>query len=140
MLTGRRSRRHRLDVSADINLINLVDLAFVLLIIFMITAPMLQSGIDLQLPKTAAQPVTSDAGVIVSVDQKGTLFMGTVPMASMEELVRQLPGYLAAQSKREVFVRGDTRVPHGRVVELLGRLRELNVAEVTLMVEAESGK
>src|SRR5687768_7532700 len=140
MLTRRRSRRERLSANAEINLINLVDLAFVLLIIFMITAPMMQSGIELQLPKTAAQPVTADQGVVVTVDRAGRLFLGEVPIASMQDLERTLPSYLQSQGKREVYVRGDMNALYGRVAEVLGRLKDLNVAEVTLMIESESGR
>ena len=138
MLTRRRSRRERLHPNADINLINLVDLAFVLLIIFMIAAPMMQSGIELQLPKTDAAPVTADQGVVVTVDREGQLFLGDVQMASLGELERTLPGYL--RGKREVYVRGDARTPHGRVVEVLGRLKSLNLTEVTLMVDPEDAR
>jgi biopolymer transport protein ExbD len=133
MLTKRRSRRERLAPSADINLINLVDLAFVLLIIFMIAAPMMQSGIELQLPKTDAAPVTADQGVVVTVDREGSLFLGDVKMASMQELERTLPGYM--RGKREIYVRGDARGLYGRVAEVLAQLRSLNLGEVTLMVE-----
>ena len=58
--------------------------------------------------------------------------------ASMQELERTLPGYL--RGKREVYVRGDARTPHGRVVEVLGRLKSLNLTEVTLMVDPEDAR
>ncbi len=131
----RRHRRHELNPNADINLINLVDLAFVLLIIFMITAPMLQAGIDIQLPKSEATPVASDEGVVVSIDPKGTIYVGRVPMKSMADLENTFPSLMKQSGKKEAYLRGDNRVSYGRVLEVLGVLKKLNVAEVSLVVE-----
>jgi biopolymer transport protein ExbD len=137
MLTRSRRRRERLVPNADINLINLVDLAFVLLIIFIVTAPMLQSGIDLTLPRTASAPVMSSEGVVVSVDRTGRIFVGEVAMKSIDEFERVLPSYLSQRGKREVFLRGDEAVTYGKVLQVFGRMKQLNIGEVHLMVEPE---
>ncbi|HSL68775.1 MAG TPA: biopolymer transporter ExbD [Longimicrobiales bacterium] len=137
MLTRNRRSRHELHVNADINLINLVDLAFVLLIIFMITAPMLQGGIEVQLPQAAAAPASSDEGVIVSIDRGGTIYLGRVPVRSMEDLERTFPSFMKQTGKREAYLRGDRGVPYGRVLQVLGALKRMNVAEVSLVVEPE---
>ncbi|MGH7466886.1 MAG: ExbD/TolR family protein [Longimicrobiales bacterium] len=137
MLTRSRRRRERLSPNADINLINLVDLAFVLLIIFIVTAPMLQSGIDVVLPRTAAAPVTSNEGVVVSVDRSGRIYLGEVAMKSIDEFGRVLPSYLRQHSKREVYLRGDEGVRYGTVLQVFGRMKQLNIAEVHLMVDPE---
>jgi biopolymer transport protein ExbD len=138
MLTRSRRHRERLAPSADINLINLVDLAFVLLIIFIVTAPMLQSGIDVALPRTVATPVASDEGVVVSIDRRGSIFLGDVRMESIDEFEKVLPSYLSQRSKREIYLRGDEAVNYGRVLQLFGRLKELDIAEVHLMVDPET--
>ena len=138
MLTRRRHRREQLNPNADINLVNLVDLAFVLLIIFMITAPMLQGGIDVSLPKGAAAPMTADQGVIVSIDRTGRIYIGQVRMQSEQEFVRQLPSHLNRAGKREVFIKGDQGVPYGRVLGVFTMLKRMNLADVHLMVEPES--
>ena len=140
MLTRSRRRRERLSFNADINLINLVDLAFVLLIIFIVTAPMLQSGIDIALPRAEAAPVTADAGVIVSVDPKGDIYLADVRMKSIDELEKLLPSYLSRNNKREVFLRGDDKIAYGRVTQVLGRLKKLNISEVHLMVTPEGNQ
>ena len=131
----RRRRRQELSINSDINLINLVDLAFVLLIIFMITAPMLQAGIDIQLPKSEATPVASDEGVLVTIDRSGTIFLGRVPIKSLADLEATFPSYMRRSGKKEAYLRGDDRVNYGRVLEVLGTLKRLNVAEVSLVVE-----
>jgi biopolymer transport protein TolR len=137
MLSRRGYRRHELHPNADINLVNLVDLAFVLLIIFMITAPMLQGGIDVQLPRTSATPMTADQGVIVSLDRSGTIYIGEVPMRSQQDFVRQLPSSLGAAGKRVIFLKGDQQVPYGKVLEVFSLLKEMDVADVNLMVEPD---
>ena len=131
----RRRRRQELGLNSDINLINLVDLAFVLLIIFMITAPMLQAGIDIQLPKSEATPVASDEGVMVTIDPRGTIYLGQVPIRSLEDLETTFPSYMKRSGKKEAYLRGDQRVNYGRVLEVLGVMKRLNVAEVSLVVE-----
>jgi biopolymer transport protein ExbD len=141
LLTRSRRHRERLAPNADINLINLVDLAFVLLIIFIVTAPMLQAGINVALPRADAAPVpASDDGVIVSVDPKGDIYVGDVRMKSIDELEQMLPSYLSRQNKKEVYLRGDNSITYGRVTQVLGRLKKLNVSEVHLMVNPETDK
>jgi biopolymer transport protein TolR len=136
----RRRNRHQLSPNADINLINLVDLAFVLLVIFMITAPMLQAGIDIQLPRAQANPVASDEGVVVSIDPRGTIYLGKVPMRSMADLENTFPSFMKRSGKKEAYLRGDKGVAYGKVLEVLGVLKKLNVAEVSLVVEPEVNK
>jgi biopolymer transport protein TolR len=131
----RRRRRQELTLNSDINLINLVDLAFVLLIIFMITAPMLQAGIDIQLPKSEATPVASDEGVMVTIDPRGTIYLGQVPIQSLTDLETTFPSYMKRSGKKEAYLRGDQRVSYGRVLEVLGVMKRLNVAEVSLVVD-----
>jgi biopolymer transport protein TolR len=138
MLTRSRRHRERLSPSAEINLINLVDLAFVLLIIFIVTAPMLQAGIDVALPKSVAGPVMSDEGVVVSIDRSGSIFLGNVRLESIDEFEKVLPSYLQERSKREIYLRGDEAVTYGKVLQLFGRLKQLDIAEVHLMVDPEA--
>jgi biopolymer transport protein TolR len=140
MLNRRRSRRPEMNPNAEINLVNLVDLAFVLLIIFMITAPMLQGGIDVSLPKGTAAPMTADQGVIVSIDRAGSIYIGQARMQSEQEFVRQLPAHLNLAGKREVFIKGDQGVQYGRVLGVFTMLKRLNLADVHLMVEPESNR
>ena len=72
---GLGRRRGGIPVTADINVTSLVDVAFVLLIIFMITAPMLQGGVDVQLPRAEARPLKMEEGLVVSIDRTGQIFL-----------------------------------------------------------------
>ena len=135
MLTRNRRRRDSLNPNAEINLVNLVDLAFVLLIIFMITAPMLQGGIEVQLPRAAATPMTAEQGVIVSVHRNGTIYIGTVAVQSPEDFKRTLPSLLRANDNRTVYIKGDTDVPYGRVLEVFEMIKDLEVTNVSLVVD-----
>jgi biopolymer transport protein TolR len=132
-----RSRRQEFHASADIVLTNLIDIAFVLLIIFMITAPILQGGIELQLPKAAAAPITSQEGVIVSIRADGSIYIGDVPVRSLQEFERVFPTYIRQQSKKYAYLKGDANALHGRVQQVLGIMKKLDVTEVGMIVEPE---
>ncbi|MGQ0813538.1 MAG: ExbD/TolR family protein [Gemmatimonadota bacterium] len=136
--TRRRVRRDHLTAGADITLTNLIDVAFVLLIIFMITAPILQGGIEVALPKAAAAPITSQEGVIISVTKPGTIYIGEVPVQSNTEFTRLFPGYMSRQAKKYAYLKADADVPYGRVMEVVGIMKELDVASVGFIVEPKS--
>ena len=130
-----RQRRDHLTAGADITLTNLIDVAFVLLIIFMITAPILQGGIEVSLPKAESAPITSQEGVIVSITKSGTIYIGEVPVQSDAEFARIFPTYMNKQAKKYAYVKGDKEVPYGRVLEIVGLMNKLNVSAVGLVVE-----
>ncbi len=133
----RRTRR-RLDANAEINLTNLIDVAFVLLIIFMITAPILQGGVEVQLPKAAAAPITSQEGVIVTIRPDGSIFIGDVRVQSLAEFERVFPTYIRQQSKKFAYLKADTRTTYGQVMEVVGAMKKLDVAEVGFVVEPDN--
>lgn len=130
-----RGRRDHLTATADITMTNLIDVAFVLLIIFMITAPILQGGIEVALPKAASTPITSQEGVIVSVTKAGTVFIGEVQVQSDQEFERVFPSYMSKQAKKYAYLKADTDVPHGRVMEILGLMNKAEVGSVGMVVE-----
>ena len=132
-----RRARNRAHVNSDINLTNLIDVSFVLLIIFMITAPILQGGVEVQLPKAAAAPITSQEGVIVSVRADGAIYVGDVPVRTLAEFERVLPTYMQQQSKKFAYLKGDAQATHGRVMEVIGIMKKLNVEQVGFVVEPE---
>ena len=134
MMHFARRRRGRLPVNAEISITNLVDVAFVLLIIFMITAPILQGGIELQLPEADAQPLTKSDPVTVSVAKDGSVFVDKTAIASMEELELVLSAFTGAADK-QVNVKADQGVPYGRVAAVLGVLMKLGFDDVGLPVE-----
>ena len=130
---GARNRR-RLSMSAEINITNLVDVAFVLLIIFMITAPILQGGIEVQLPEAEAAPLTSDAVVVVSVDERGDVYVEKTRIASMEELETVLGAFVSGPEAKPVMLNGDRRVVYGRVMEVMGLIKKMGIEDVGLAV------
>ena len=131
---GQRDRS-RLPLTADINVTSLVDVAFTLLVIFIITAPILQGGVEVELPRAEAGPITQTEGVIVTIGEDGSIFLDDVALASREEFLEIFPGYMEDRPGAPVFVRGDRRVAYGQVMELFGLLRELDVAQVNLVLE-----
>ena len=126
-----------MDADAQINLTNLIDVAFVLLIIFMITAPILQGGVEVQLPKAAAAPITSQEGVIVTVRPEGSIFIGDVRVQSLEEFERVFPSYIRQQAKKYAYLKADTRTTYGQVLQVVGAMKKLDVAEVGFIVEPD---
>ena len=139
MLQSRsRHRRAGFHANAEINLVNLIDVSLVLLIIFMITAPILQGGIEVTLPKAAAAPITSQEGVIVSIRQDGSIYIGDVKVQSLQEFERVFPTYIRQQSKKFAYIKADANALHGRVQQVLGLMKKLDVAEVGIVVEPEA--
>ncbi len=137
---GQPGERKRMPLSADINVTSLVDVAFTLLVIFIITAPILQGGVEVQLPRTEAAPITAAEGLIVTVAEDGVIFLGDLPLESVDELRARFPDFVEAKGTNEVFLKGDRGVPYGRVLEVLGTLKALDVADVALVVEEPPGR
>ena len=133
--TRSRVRRDHLTAGADITLTNLIDVAFVLLIIFMITAPILQGGIEVSLPKASSAPITSQEGVIVSLKKGGALYIGEVQVRDDAEFARLFPTYMNKQAKKYAYLKADGEVPYARVAEILGLMNKLDVGSVGMVVE-----
>ncbi|HET9740800.1 MAG TPA: biopolymer transporter ExbD [Solirubrobacteraceae bacterium] len=128
-------RRRRLPVNAEINLTNLIDVAFVLLIIFMITAPILQGGIEVALPQADAAPITTSDALVVSVARNGDVFVEKVKVASLDEFENVFRTYATGEKRKQVTLKGDRAVPFGAVVDVLGRMVRMDIADVGLAVE-----
>jgi len=117
----RRSARTRNDLpmNADINVTSLVDVAFTLLVIFIITAPILQGGIEVSIPKADVQPLTSqDKPFFITVTADGRVFMEESEV-SIEELAAGLPQLLAGGAVERVYIRGDSLAPFGPVLQAM---------------------
>lgn len=137
MASRRRRRGQDFGFMADVNMTNLVDVALVLLIIFMITAPIMQGGVQVALPRAEARPVTTSSGVTVSVAADGKIYVGDVPVSSYEEFRTLYPQYVRGKGLREAYLRADSTVPYGRVLQVLGMMKKLDVAEVGLVAEPQ---
>ncbi|MCG6891216.1 MAG: protein TolR [Gammaproteobacteria bacterium] len=128
---------------ADINVVPYIDVMLVLLIIFMVTAPLLKQGVDVDLPNAPANPLDANSPepIVVSVDRKGAMFLNIAPEAeaqiSAEALVQQVKAALARDPKRPVMVRGDANGPYQNVVSTLVLLQRAEVGSVGLVTDPE---
>ena len=134
MLHLRRSRRRSINVDAEVRLTNLIDVAFVLLIIFMITAPILQGGVDVKLPEADAVPIESNDALIISIKEDGTIVVNETE-TTLDELPALVRTY--ARGDMPIALKGDKNVIYQHVVRVLGRLRRAGITDVGLMVEPE---
>jgi biopolymer transport protein ExbD/biopolymer transport protein TolR len=133
---GLGNQRGDLPLNADINVTSLVDVAFVLLIIFMITAPIMQGGVDVELPRAEARPLDPKEGMVVTVDRGGRIFIDETPV-SYEDFRITFPSIVTAKKPNGVFLRADNRVPYGDVVRVLSVIRLSGVQSVGLVAEQE---
>ena len=132
----RRSRRARAHLNAEINVTSLVDVAFVLLIIFMIAAPMMQGGVDVRLPVAEARPLEANEGMVVTVDRRGRI---TVDQAQFNYPDFRA-GFRALVSRRRptgIYLRADRAAPYGDVARVLAVIRTSGVQNVGLVTEQE---
>ncbi len=132
----RPRRRARAGLNADINVTSLVDVAFVLLIIFMITAPIMQGGIEVQLPRAASRPLESRQGLTVTIDRRGRIFVDESAM-SYADFRATFHALVGRRHPSGIYLRADRGVPYGQVAQVLAIIRTSGVANVGLVTEAE---
>jgi biopolymer transport protein ExbD/biopolymer transport protein TolR len=136
-MSGGGLRGHgELPMMADINVTSLIDVAFTLLIIFMITAPIMQGGVDVQLPRAEARPLQPKEGLVVSVDRRGRVFVDNDPL-SVAEFRAAFPAIMRQRKPTGVYLRADARVNYGQVVQVLAIMRVAGVGDVGLVAESE---
>ncbi|WP_183190553.1 protein TolR [Ancylobacter tetraedralis] len=140
---GRSSRRSRrrggAAVMAEINVTPMVDVMLVLLIIFMVAAPMLTVGVPLDLPQTQAQAVSQDhQPLVISINNQGQVFIQDTEI-QFDELVPKLQAIAKAGYDERIFVRGDKTVDYGTVMKVMGRLSGAGFKRVALVSEVEQG-
>ena len=124
---------------SEINVTPLVDVMLVLLIIFMISAPLLQSGIEVDLPKTRAAALEEQAeGVVLTIDKKGGIFINDV-WTRLDNLEDALDRELQRIGKSSVFLRADSLVNYGVVVDVIGRLKAMGIEELGLITAKQEG-
>jgi biopolymer transport protein TolR len=117
---------------AEINVTPLVDVVLVLLIIFMVTAPFMQGGLQIDLPRVATRGLDVHEGLIISVRADRTLAVGNT-IVTLDRLEDALAG--AGAASRPVFLKADQAVPYGVIVELIARMRRAGVASLGLVTE-----
>ena len=133
----RRARRQRFDLNADINVVSLIDVMLLLLIIFMITAPMMQGGVDIALPPGEAKPMESKDGLSVTVNQRGDVYIGDLKMSLAEFRAACSRRWRRTRTRNGVYLRADKGVPYGMVAQLFAIMHENGVTNVGLVMDAE---
>jgi biopolymer transport protein TolR len=122
-MRGGRMRRRMYTPMSEINVTPFVDVMLVLLIIFMVAAPLMNVGVPVDLPKTSADPITGqDEPLVVTIDAKGDIYLGETKYGA-DDLVAKLRAVQKEKPDQRVFVRGDKAINYGKVMEILGVLR-----------------
>jgi biopolymer transport protein ExbD len=132
---GRR-RRHRLELNAEVNVVSLIDVMLLLLVIFMITAPLMQGGVDIQLPATNAKPLESKDGLNIAVNSRGEIFVDEEKMTLAEFRVA-FRAMSKNRTRNGVYLRADKGVGYGIVAQLLAILNSNGISNVGLLTEPE---
>ena len=134
------SRESRNNAMSQINVTPFVDVMLVLLIIFMVTAPMMQQGLQVNLPKTQAKSLSADQEtVVVSIDRAGRIFINSSE-TSHDELAAKLTEIFAAKTKKEIFLKADRDVPYGEVVKTMAEIKGAGIERLGMMTEPVQGK
>lgn len=135
---GRMAPLTTMKALSEINLTPLMDLTFILLITFIITFPMIEQGIAINLPQGAARPLPTDISrAVVSLDGAGKLFLDDRPV-SMDELLTRLTALAKTDPETTVYVRADQEVAYGEVVRVLRALHERKLTRIALVTRPDS--
>jgi len=140
-VTVGKRRHRRKPVMAEINVTPMVDVMLVLLIIFMVSAPLLTVGVPIDLPQTQAKSLDQDKEPLtVSVNTKGEVFLQNSEI-KIDELVPKLQAVTQARggTDERIYVRGDKKVDYGTVMRVMGRLSAAGFRRVALVTEVEQG-
>lgn len=128
--------RKRTQGGIDLNVTSLVDVAFCLLVVFMMVAPMMQAGVEIDLPETQGNPVSvQEEPIVVTVSSKGEVFFGesTIPTPNLQ---KALNSHAGIREGKTVYVRADERAEYGKVLEILAQIQTAGVKSVSLVSEA----
>jgi len=131
-MQGPRSESRLLS---DINVVPLVDIMLVMLIIFMVTAPMMQQGVDVELPQTTSQPMEGqEERLVVTINAKQEVYLNREKV-DPALLRRHLERSTAARLNREVFLRADRSVPYGFVVRIMAEIKNAGIEKLGMVTE-----
>jgi biopolymer transport protein TolR len=131
MLVNKGDRR----LLSEINVTPFVDVMLVLLIIFMVTAPMMMQGVDVNLPQTTTQPIrTQEERLVVTITAKQQIYLNEY-QTTLGSLVKKLEAIYQNQPDRAVFLRADRSVPYGFVVEVMAAVRRSGIVRIGMVTE-----
>ena len=124
---------------AEINITPLVDVVLVLLVIFMITAPVLQSGIEVAVPKTRTVREITEQRVVVTIDREGSIFLGDTPV-NIHELPQRLHQSNTDPSKQVIYLRADERVTFGIFASVMDSVKQAGITNISIVTQPLEGK
>jgi biopolymer transport protein TolR len=134
-----RGRGRRRAMMAEINVTPFVDVMLVLLIVFMVAAPLLTVGVPIDLPESQAKSIEQDREPLtISVNDKGQVFLQNTEIP-VDEIVPKLKAIAKNGAEERIFVRGDRKVDYGTVMRVMGRLSAAGYRRVALVTEVEQG-
>jgi biopolymer transport protein TolR len=132
---GRRRRGQRADSFSEINITPMVDVMLVLLIIFMVAAPMMTSGVTVDLPQTSASPVSGqDEPLAVTVTSDGKVYIQKTPVL-LKNLQEKLRSITAQKKDTRIFVRGDKNVDYGKIMQVVSEINTAGYSKVALITD-----
>ena len=135
---GKRFRRKASTLLTEINVTPFVDVMLVLLIIFMVTAPMMQSGVQVELPKEDVGAMEVEEENVLTIDKEGALFFND-KMVLREDLGGRLQAMAAAAPDTHVYLRADRRVAYGAVMDILALIKSSGIVKIGMVTEPEPG-
>ncbi len=137
--TRRGTGRRKSKPMAEINVTPFVDVMLVLLIVFMVTAPLLTVGVTVDLPQATSAPLPGqDEPLTVSVDRDGSIYLQESEIA-IDDLGPRLVAILDTKPDTRIFVRGDRVIDYGRVMEVVGTIHDAGIAKVALVTKLRDG-
>ncbi len=128
---------------AAINVTPLVDVMLVLLVIFMVTAPMLQQGVEVNLPKATTAPLQGSAEqVVLSIDKAGDVYLGAGNKVSVDELSAKAGAIMNTrpEPERKIYIKSDGEVPYNRIMEVMGKLHQAGIRQIGLVSAPAEGR
>ena len=132
----RRGRGERTPLNAEINVVSLIDVMMLLMVIFMITAPIMQGGVDVKLPKAEATPLESKSGLVISITRDGSIYAGDDKM-SLRNFRIVFKSLASRQGKDGVYLRADENVNYGTVAQVLAIIQAAGVTNLGFVTEPE---
>lgn len=135
-MASRRRSGNRMPVNAEINVVSLIDVMMLLMIIFMITAPMMQGGVDVALPRGEARPLDARSGLVVSVNAVGAIFVDDVEL-TYEQFRASFAALAEGKLDDGVYLRADQSVDYGTVARVMAHMRDAGVGDIGMVLEPE---